>query len=208
MGMIAILLALAAQPLETPALDEAAGTLSFSAVTLKPEVYAQLKGVIEYVVVNKGGKSYESVFEAAVDPLALHQGLVKLGVAPGRPARTEEDRKLPPEGGRLRILVEWKDGDKPRRAPAAAFVLDTATGKTMEPGDWLFTGSKKGFIPDLERQDLLVLATKNLVALHHSDPTVLATNPSDPKDGHRYKVNKELLPKEGTPVRIVFEAAK
>jgi hypothetical protein len=151
--MFAILLGLA-QTLEKPALDEAAGTLTFSAVTLKPEVYAQLKGVIEYVLVNKGGKAYESVFEAAVDPLALHAGLVKLGVAPGKPARTEG----------------------------------------------------KGFIPDLERQDLLVLAAKNLVALHHSDPTVLATNPSEPKDG--YKVNKELLPREGTPVKIVFEAQK
>jgi hypothetical protein len=203
--MFAILLGLA-QTLEKPALDEAAGTLTFSAVTLKPEVYAQLKGVIEYVLVNKGGKAYESVFEAAVDPLALHAGLVKLGVAPGKPARTEGDRKLPPEGGRLRILVEWKDGDKARREPISAFALDVATGRPMEPPGWIFTGSKKGFIPDLERQDLLVLAAKNLVALHHSDPTVLATNPSEPKDG--YKVNKELLPREGTPVKIVFEAQK
>lgn len=204
--MIAVLLGLASQALETPAVDETARTLTFSAVTLKPEVYAQLKGAIEYVLVNKGGKAYESVFEAGVDPLALHAGLVKLGVAPGRPARTEDERKLPPEGGKLRIFVEWKDGDKARREPISAFALDVATGKPMAPADWVFTGSKKGFIPDLERQDLLVLATKNLVSLHHSDPTVLATNPSDPKDG--YKVNKALLPGEGTPVKIVFEAAK
>jgi hypothetical protein len=26
--------------------------------------------------------------------------------------------------------------------------------------------------------------------------------------GHRYKVNKDLLPKEGTPVKIIIEAAK
>jgi hypothetical protein len=70
--MIATLLAgVLAQALEAPAVDEKAGTVSFAAVTLKPEVYAQLKGVIEYVVVNKGGKAYESVFESAVDSMAL-----------------------------------------------------------------------------------------------------------------------------------------
>ena len=206
--MIAVLLGLAAQALEAPALDEKAGTVSFSAVTLKPEVYAQLKGVIEYVVVNKGGKAYESVFESAVDSMALYEGLKKLGLQPGKPAREEDDKKFPPEGGKVRISVEWKDGDKARKEPIGAFVLDTVTGKPMAAVDWIFTGSKKGFIPDLERQDLLVQTSKNLVALHHSDPTVLATNPTASTDGNRYKVNKELLPKEGTPVRILFEAAR
>jgi hypothetical protein len=207
--MIATFLAgLLAQALETPAVDEKAGTVSFAAVTLKPEVYAQLKGVIEYVVVNKGGKAYESVFESAVDSMALYEGLKKLGIQPGKPAREEDARKFPPEGGKVRISVEWKDGDKARKEPIAAFVLDTVTGKPMAVVDWIFTGSKKGFIPDLERQDLLVQTSKNLVALHHADPTVLATNPTATDDGNRYKANKELLPKEGTAVRIVFEAAK
>ena len=205
--MVGVLLWLA-QGLEAPVVDEKAGTLSFSALTLKPEVYAQLKGAIEYVVVNKGGKSYESVFESNVDPMALYEGLKKLGVAPGRPAREDEAGKTqPPEGGKFRIFALWKDGDKERREHAGAFVLDTATGKAMEAVEWLFTGSKKGFIPDLERQDLLVLTSKNLVALHQSDPTVIGTNPVA-AGGNRYKVNKDLMPKEGTPVRIVFEAAR
>ncbi|HEX7901019.1 MAG TPA: YdjY domain-containing protein [Planctomycetota bacterium] len=204
--MIAVLLGLALQALEKPAVDGT--TVSFGAVTLKPEVYAQLKGAIEYVLVNKGGKAYESVFESAVDPMALYEGLKKLGAAPGRPAREEDEKKLPPEGGKLRIFVEWKDGDKARKEPIGAFVLDTTTGKPMGAADWIFTGSKKGFIPDLERQDLLVLVAKNLVALHHSDPTVLATNPTASADGNRYKANKELLPKEGTPVKVIFEAVR
>jgi hypothetical protein len=208
--MIAALLAglALAQELEKPAVDEKARAVSFGAVTLKPEVYAQLKGVIEYVLVNKGGKAYESVFESAVEPMALLEGLKKIGLKPGKPAREEDDKKFPPEGDALRIYVEWKDGEKARREPIGAFVLDTATGKPMGVSDWLFTGSKKGFIPDLERQDLLVLTSKNLVALHHSDPTVLAANSTATADGNRYKANKDLLPREGTAVKIVFEAAK
>jgi hypothetical protein len=197
-----------AQGLEKPALDETAGTVSFSAVTLKPEVYAQLKGAIEYVVVNKGGKAYESVFESAVDSMALYEALKKLGIQPGKPAREEEDKKFPPEGGKIRISVEWKEGEKARKEPISAFVLDTVTGKAMADADWIFTGSKKGFIPELERQDLLVQSSKNLVSLHHADPTVLATNPKATDDGSRYKANKDILPKEGTAVKIVFEPAR
>jgi hypothetical protein len=36
----------------------------------------------------------------------------------------------------------------------------------------------------------------------------LFTNSQGPAAGHRYKVNKGLLPREGTPVKIVIEAAK
>lgn len=206
MQMIALLLALA-QELEKPAVDEKAGTVSFSATTLKPEVYEQLKGVIEYALVNKGGKAYESLFESAVDPKALFDALKALGVSPGRPLTDDGEKKSPPEGGKLRILVEWKDGDTARKEPITAFVLDSATAQAMAPVEWLFTGSKKGFIPDLERQDLLALSSKNLVALHQSDPTVLVTNPVA-GDGNRWKSNKAALPKEGTRVRIIFEAVK
>lgn len=191
-----------------PELDEKAGTLSFPAVAAKLDVHPQLKGAIEYIVVNKAGKAYESLFEADVDAKALFEGLRKLGVAPGRPAREEEGKTLPPEGGRVRIWVEWKDGERARRERVESFVLDGETGTSMAPGAWLFTGSKQGFVPDLERQDLLVLATKNLVALHQVDPTVLLTHPVAPKSGDRYKANKDVVPKEGTPVRLVFEAAE
>jgi hypothetical protein len=104
--------------------------------------------------------------------------------------------------------VEWKDGDKARSEPIEAFIIDTTTSKAMAPVQWLFTGSKRGFIPTLERQDFMVINTKNLVALHHSDGTVLVTNPEPSKSGNRYKTNKDLLPKEGTPVRIVMQAMK
>lgn len=202
-------LALAAQNADKPEVDEKAGTVAFAAKAVKQDVYAELKGVVEYAIVNKGGKGYESLFEAAVDPLALHEAIRTVGVAPGKPAYEDDDGKAhPPTGGTLAIRVEWKDGDKARSEPIEAFIVDTTTGKAMEPVKWLFTGSKKGFVPALERADLMVLNTNNLVALHQTDGTVLVTNPVASKSGNRYKTNKDLLPKEGTPVRIVMQAAR
>lgn len=201
----ALLALLAAPQAGTVHVDEKAGTVSFAAVAVKLDLQPQLKGVVEYVLVNKGGKDYESLFRAEVDAGALYEGLKKLGVQPGAPPA---DEKAPPTGGKLKISVEWKQGDQARKDPVEAFVLDTKTGKPMEPVAWVFTGSKQGFVPDLEKTDLLVKQNKNLVALVQIDPTVLVMNPVLDASGHRYKANKDLLPKEGTPVRIVFEAAK
>ncbi len=206
MILFAAVFALPASPQAgTVAVDEKARTVSFAAVAVKLDLQPQLKGVIEYAVVNKGGKDYESLFRAEIDAGALHDGLKKIGAKPGAPPA---DEKSPPTGDKLRISVEWKEGEKTRKDPIEAFVLDTKTGKPMEPVAWVFTGSKEGFVPDLERTDLLVKQSKNLVALVQIDPTVLVMNPVLDAAGHRYKANKNLLPKEGIPVRIIFEVSR
>ena len=55
---------------------------------------------------------------------------------------------------------------------------------------------------------LLVLTTKHLIGLYQGEGTTLLTNSTPLMDGHRYKVNKQFLPKEGTPVKIVMQVAK
>ncbi len=203
-----LVLALSATSQARPELDVNARRLSFPAVALKVDAYPdKLKGVVEYVLVNKGGKAYESLFEADVDARAVFDGLKQLGIVPGRPAYEENGRKYLPEGGQVSLFVEWKEGERARREPIESFVLDTTTGKAMTRGAWFFTGSRTGYVPELERQDLLVLTTKNLVGLHHNDGTVLLTNPASAPVAHRYKARPEAVLKEGTPVRIVLEPA-
>jgi hypothetical protein len=196
----------AAQESGSLQIDAARGAISFAARVAKFDQYEQLKGAIEYLVVMPGGKEYESVFVAPVDPIALYEGLKKIGVEPGKSGSTEE--KTPPEGGRLRIWVEWKDGDKDRREPAETFVLDVLSGKPMEVKPWVFTGSREVFNPAEGKMTLGVLNTKNVIALYHNDATVLVQPSSLAKDPHQFKVNKPAVPREGTPVRIVLEAVK
>lgn len=193
---------------EKPQVDEKAGTVSFAAKVCKQNVYAELKGAVEYVLVNPGGKAYESLFEANVDALALHEGLKKAGAQPGQPARIEEDKTFVPEGSKVSIRVEWKDGDRARSEPVEAFLKDAKTGKPMEAKGWLFTGSKAAFNPATNKQDLQVVLTKNLAGLHWIDGSVLLTNPEFTKEGSRYSVIADALPKEGAPVRIVLQAVK
>lgn len=191
--------------LEAPAIDEKAGTVSFSAKACKTDVYEQLKGMIEFVIVMPKGKAYESLFEAPVDPIKLGDGLRKIGAKPGKPAVDEAN---PATGDKIRISVQWKSQDKERTDPIEAFIYDVETKKPMETPGWTFQGSKEGFVPELGDTGLLVLSNKNLIGLYQGEGTCLLTNPAPLMTGHRYKVNKELFPKEGTPVKIVMQVAK
>ncbi len=193
-----------AQDLAPLALDEKAGQISFGARVGDFEKYPQLKGSIEFAIVMPKGKEYESCFIAPLDPIKLHEMVKKLGVEPGQPA----GEKTPATGGKVKISVEWKDGEKTRKEPLEAFILDGDAGKPMAAAGWIFQGSKQGFDPETESMQLLVKSTKNLVGLYQGEGTPLFTNPNGPLSGHKYKVNKDLVPKPGVALKIVIEAAK
>ena len=198
-------IALLAQDLEPLKVDDAAKQVTFGAKTAKIDSQPQLKGAIEYVITMPHGKSYESCFEAGpIDPMKLFEGLKKIGLKPGHSANEAKTA----EGDGLKISVEWKDGDKTRTEPIESFIYDEDKKKPMEKAAWIFAGSKEGYVPELDATGLMVVSSKNLMGLYQGDPTPLITNPTPIIVGHRYKANKELLPKEGTPVKIIIEAMK
>jgi hypothetical protein len=178
--------------------------VTFGARAAKQDVYEQLRGFIEYLLVCPKGKEYESLFICPLDPMRLHEALKKIGVEPGRPAGETE----PPAGGKIRAFVEWKEGGRDRREPIEAFVIDAHAGKPMEPRAWVFTGSREAYDPETDQDVLQVAMTKNVMTLYQEDSSVLIQNSLKAKDSHSYKPNKALLPKAGTAVRIVFEAEK
>jgi len=200
--LVALLLG---QDLEPLKVDEKAGQVTFGAKAAKIDAQPQLKGAIEYVLTLPNGKTYESCFEAGpIDPMKLYEGLKTIGAKPGHPAK--EDATA--QGGKLKISVQWKDGDKTRTEPIESFILDEETKKPMEKVQWIFTGSKQGYVPEIDAMGLMVVSSKNLMSLYQGDPTPLITNPTPIITGHRYKANRALLPKEGTVVKIILENAK
>lgn len=206
LAFLAVLPAAAgAQDLESLKVDVKAGRVTFGAKAVRTDVYPQLKGAVEYLITMPRGKSYESCFESGpLDAVKLYEGIQQIGVKPGHPA--SEDK--PAEGGKLAISVEWREGDKVRVEPIESFIIDEEAKKPLEHIQWIFFGSKRGYVPELDAMGLLVVTTKNLVGLYQGDPTPLIVNPAPLMTGHRYRINKQLLPKEGTPVKIILEAAK
>jgi acylphosphatase len=191
--------------------DKENGRILLPGKVLKQGVHAELKGAIEYIACGPGGKEYEALFSCPADPKALHAALVELGIKPGKPAqegKTEAEYVLP-EGGKVRIWVEWTQGVKKGRESVESFVLDTVAKEPMKPVEWVFTGSQMEKNPETGEEVLGATQSKNLIALHHLDATVLIQNPlKDAKDSGRYKANLEALPKEGSDVTLVLEIPK
>src|SRR5437879_5763657 len=81
--------------------DEAARKLSFTGRVAKQGHQDVLKGAIEYLICMNGGKEYESIFVCPVDAQELYDGLIKIGIKPGEPAKDENEKHFLPKGGRV-----------------------------------------------------------------------------------------------------------
>ena len=189
-------------------IDEKERRISFTGNFARQNIYAQLKGAIEYVACTTGGKEYESLIVCDVDPIAINDALLKIGFKPGQAAHEDGDRMVLPRGPGLKIWIEYNDGKETKRVPVEAFILDTVTGKAMNPVGWAYTGSRESKDPQSGKMTLEVALVKNLISLHHKDPTVLLQNPlQDGANDSRYKSLAENLPKEGTPITMIWEPA-
>jgi hypothetical protein len=87
----------------------------------------------------KGKKAHETVVTIDVKPSDVHKALEGLGLKPGKPARTADDKQTGPE---VRLFVEVNPGKKDaRRIAVEQLLVDKKTGKPMPRVKWLFTGS-------------------------------------------------------------------
>lgn len=192
----------AALSAQKPVVDERAKTVSAPATFAKQGTYDVLKGAIEYLVVAKGGKEYETIFVVDCTAEELHEALLKIGLEPGEPAKEGD----PPKGKGVRILAEYEAGGKKVRRAADEFVISKKTGKPLEPGPWVFTGSVRAFDPAANKETLQVFTSKNLVGLHWLDATPLLQNPrAECKEQNIYVPNATELPPPGTPAVVIFE---
>lgn len=187
---------------EKIAVDEKAKSVAVAAAFAKQGTYDVLKGAIEYLVVAKGGKEYETIFVIEATPDELHQALLQIGLEPGEPAKDGN----PPKGKGVRILAEYEADGKKVRRPADEFVVSAKTGKPLEPGPWAFTGSTKGYDPAADKEVLQAAVSKNIVGLHWLDATPLIQNPrAECKEQNIYKPYAPALPQPGTPALVIFE---
>ena len=198
----------AAEPAPAPAakpaitVDEKAHTVAIPAVAAKQGTYDVLKGAIEYVLVAKGGKDYETLFVTPCAPPDVYDALRKIGLRPGRPALSD----APPKGQPVRLFVEYEAAGKAVRRPLDEFLAHVKTGKPVEAAAWRFTGSTQAVNPESGAEVLQAALTRNLIGLHYDDTSPLLQNPREEcRESNIYKANTQLLPPAGTAVRFVFE---
>lgn len=183
--------------------NPASRSVTVPAFVAKQDKYEELKGAIEYVLVSQGGKDYETAFCTDVPPQEIQDALLKVGLFPGQPAAEGQ----PPRGQPVRIWVELTGtGGQTIRRPIEDFVFCEQLTASMPAKPWPFTGSGTGVDPQTSKQILQAQLTMSIIGLQYADDSVLFQPArADAAQRPTFRINKDVLPPPGTPVRIIFE---
>lgn len=155
----------------------------------------------------KGQKAHETVVTIDVKPSEVHKALEGLGLRPGKPVAGES--KDAPQGPEVKISLEVpSEGGRTRRLPIERVLIDPKTNKPMPKVHWRFTGSIMKQ-PDPAKDEKVYGAdlTGTLISIFPvTNETVFQTNLTMKEEKYvKLETNKKLLPKEGTPVKLVIE---
>jgi hypothetical protein len=153
------------------------------------------------------GKAHETVVVTEAKPSAVHKALESLGLKPGKPAKGEGAAA---EGPDVNVFVEVpQSGGTVKRLTLDKVLIDPKTRKPMPKVRWKFTGSALvQAAPDKPEKVYGADVTGTLVAVFPvTDETVIQSSLTMKEEKYlKLEVNKEVLPKEGEPVRLVIEA--
>lgn len=218
----------APEPKEAPIqIDEKTGDATMPGIRVHAktgvvEVDGQIclnEGILEFLACTPGpdSREYESIVSLNCKPSHFKAALLLIGCEEGDlspealnlPRKPDEKpRKL---GTRVNIFIEWKDGDKTVRVPADQLMTSRRTGKPAKDLPWRFTGSafarlhdgKVMFAGDLEGIFIAML----YAAAASINLDVDAGNPYQ-GDADGFEINKKLIPKVGTPIKLFIEKAE
>jgi hypothetical protein len=184
---------------------------------MAPRKLAYLKGEIYPLEViacwphPKGKKAHETIVTIEALPSTVHKALEGLGLKAGTPVMGGE--KEVPQGPEVNLFLEIPTSEGAfKRVTMDKAMMDSRTGKPFPKSvRWRFTGSVFAK-PDPNKEEKVYgadLSGTLVVIFPVSDQTVLQTNlPMENEKFMKLEVNTSVLPKEGTPVRLVIEVPK
>lgn len=148
----------------------------------------------------KGKKAHETVVTIDVKPSAVHKALEELGLKPGKPARTAEDKQSGPE---VKIFIEVNPGKGAKRIPVEQVLADRKTGKPMPKVKWHFTGST------MQKDVYGADESGTLIAIFPVTAETVFQSSLSLADEKYVKLDTNAkLPKVGTAVNLVIVVAE
>jgi hypothetical protein len=154
----------------------------------------------------KGQKAHETVVTFDAKPSEVAKAVESFGLKPGAPQNGGD--KIA-EGPEVNIFIEVPtDSGDVKRLPIEKVMIDQKTGKPLGKQKWHFTGSTP-VQPDPTKDEKVFGAdtTGTLICIFPvTDLTVFQAHLKF--NDQRYvelETDKKLLPKEGTPVKLVIE---
>ncbi len=155
----------------------------------------------------RGQKAHETVVTINVNPSEVHKALEQLGLKAGKPV--VGDVKETAAGPEVNILLEFPGPDgQPKRVPIEKVLIDPRTNKNLPRLKWRFTGSVMTQT-DPNKPDKVYWAdvTGTLISIFPvTNQTVFQTNLTMKEEKFvKLETDRKVLPKEGTPVKLVIE---
>ena len=219
LGLVALVDRSSAQEKKGVAVDVAKKTVTVDA-KVAPRKLEHLKGEqypIELIASwphPKGKKAHETVLTTDVDPSAVHKGLEQIGLKPGKPAKGSAMKEGDPDpkaaGSEVNVFVVVPDGaGGEKRLTLDKILMDPKTKKAPPKMTFVFTGSALT-APDPNKPDDKKYGadlTGSLICLFPvTDEVVLQTGWTMKEEKFlKLDVRPDVLPKEGTPVKLVIE---
>ena len=166
-------------------------------------------GEMEYLLVQEGGKTHESLLVTKAQPFHIHVAMLLLGakILPQTAASPPPDainaaylKTAPkPKGPDVTIFVRWVQDGKTIAVHAEDMLFDEAAKKPMSRGPWVYNGSMVNEGVFLAQQDRSIAA---LVI----DPAALINNERPDSDNDQvWTILTDKTPKAGTPVEISIQ---
>ncbi len=198
----------------TVAVDKEKKSVAIDA-TIAPRKLAHLAEVYPIELIAgwahpKGKKAHETVVTIEANPSDVHTALVEVGLKPGKPAKGENAESAGPD---VNVFIEVPAGDGPaKKLSPDKFLVDPKTKKPFPKSvKFRFTGSVESQVaPDKpEKKYGADLSGTLIVIFPVTDETVLQSSLTMKEEKYlKLETNKDALPKEGTAVKLVIEAAK
>lgn len=169
------------------------------------------RGMVELFGCGQGGKEHETVLRLECDVQSLDLALTSAGFKRGNlpsPAGVKD----PAQGSRVVILVQWVDKEgKVVTQRSEDLVVSIRRNATMPRVGWTYV-AQWAEVPDPANpkggtHKVLAAANSQSYVTTFRDRSALLDNPlEEAVDDTLYAANYMILPRPGTPVRVIFRS--
>ncbi len=171
------------------------------------------RGIVELLACSAGGKEHETVFRIECDLQSLDLALTSAGFKRGNLPR-KTDLNEAGQGSRILVFVQWNDADgKLKTYRSEDLIVSRLRNAPMPRVGWTYVAQwaevDDPTAPKGERKHRVLAAgqSRSGVATFR-DSSALLDNPlEEAVDDTQFMSNFMVLPRGGTPVRVIFRAA-
>jgi len=182
-----------------------------------PAQFNMKEGVIEYLLVDARGKSYESLLVTDTEPYYIHLAMLLIG-AKGAPQtadllnapsqsfhvnRPASATNLPPvlaiQGDLVTIELAWQVSDARKQLRAEDCIMNLATKTNASRGPWTYNGSRV-------YNGIFVAQREGSIVAMIDDIDAMVNNPRPGSDNDQiWQINSNVVPPTNTPVEVTFK---